>query len=198
MECFVWYALGRHLVQELAIWLRLIRTVARCWSLFLPLINSTSANHDDICWKSPEAGQVALNCDAAVIQLGNQSTCGRVIRDHNVAFLCSFHAKIGSCSVIYAELWPFSWASNWLGLVGLRFVLIQSRWVLSNYSKEAVVISTCALILLEIFIQSMLIHARNISWNHIFREANQVARGLTKYALHIIFLNFLLVLFFMS
>ncbi|KAG4992550.1 hypothetical protein JHK87_026007 [Glycine soja] len=88
-----------------------------------------NAGSDVVAWKGTTDGSfsVALNCDAAVIQLGNQSTCGRVIRDHNVAFLCSFHAKIGSCSVIYAELWPFSWASNWLGLVGLRFVLIQSR-----------------------------------------------------------------------
>ncbi|KAG5134882.1 hypothetical protein JHK82_026070 [Glycine max] len=88
-----------------------------------------NAGADVVAWKGTTDGSfsVALNCDAAVIQLGNQSTCGRVIRDHNVAFLCSFHAKIGSCSVIYAELWPFSWASNWLGLVGLRFVLIQSR-----------------------------------------------------------------------
>ncbi|KAG5040127.1 hypothetical protein JHK85_012603 [Glycine max] len=88
--------------------------------------NSGASNIDGICWKSPKHDQVALNCDVVVIQLGNQAAYGGAIRDHHGAFICNFHAKNGSCAVIYAELWAILLGIKLAWSRGFRRIRVDS------------------------------------------------------------------------
>lgn len=54
---------------------------------------------------SPNAGEFALNCDGSVVEIGLVASCGDVLRDKLGRFMFGYAAKLGSCSVLEAELW---------------------------------------------------------------------------------------------
>ena len=130
---------------------------------------------------------------------GNKSACGGVLQDHNVSFICGFGANLGGCLVLIAELKAM--------MVGLKLawsrrfqkicVNFDSPLEVELLSEECYMLHPCYNIIREIH----LVHKneREITWNHIYREANKLhmvwLSMLWKMA-SLVFLNFLLFQFY--
>lgn len=56
-------------------------------------------------WLLPRPGEVSLNCDGSVISAGVHAAYGGILRDDSGNFLFGFAMKLGSCSILAAELW---------------------------------------------------------------------------------------------
>lgn len=61
-------------------------------------------NTGQISWIHPGLGEVALNRDGSVFQVGSQAACGGVVTDEAGNFLFAFAANPCSCSILEAEL----------------------------------------------------------------------------------------------
>ncbi|KAG4920128.1 hypothetical protein JHK82_049082 [Glycine max] len=137
-------------------------------------------------WKPPAAGHFVLNCDASVAQFGSLAGYGGLIRDFAGSLLCSFQAKRGGGSVLYAELRAI--------LLGLKFAWSAFRLIrVDSDSREAINLldGRCDLghpqhqLVEEIHRFSG--QYENEVWNHVVREANSVVDEMAKQALKMSF-----------
>lgn len=71
-------------------------------------LNGTNCSNDarvQVRWLLPNPGEFALNSDGSVVDAGLFASCGGVLRDDSRQFIFGFFAKVGTCSILEAELW---------------------------------------------------------------------------------------------
>lgn len=70
------------------------------------VLSSSETDSSDIMvrWIMPNPGEVALNSDGSVTDAGLNAACGGVLRDDDDSFIFDYTAKIGTCSILAAEL----------------------------------------------------------------------------------------------
>ncbi|KAE8716330.1 hypothetical protein F3Y22_tig00110123pilonHSYRG00063 [Hibiscus syriacus] len=56
-------------------------------------------------WIKPLTDWYKVNTDARQNTINENTTCGRVIRDHNRKWIVGFYKYIGICSILEAKLW---------------------------------------------------------------------------------------------
>ncbi|KAE8716319.1 hypothetical protein F3Y22_tig00110123pilonHSYRG00014 [Hibiscus syriacus] len=56
-------------------------------------------------WIKPLTDWYKVNTDARQNTINENTTCGRVIRDHNGKWIVGFYKYIGICSILEAKLW---------------------------------------------------------------------------------------------
>nr|KYP30980.1 Retrovirus-related Pol polyprotein LINE-1 [Cajanus cajan] len=134
-----------------------------------------------IGWIRPPNNTLKLNCDGAVD--GNaHAACGGVLRDCLGKFIFGFAGKIGTCSVLQAELWAI-----FHGLRIIKEMNLKGNFLIESDSEIAVKLLNegCSR---EHPCYSLVNHIvrvageiQNLECSHILREANQVADRFAKH-----------------
>lgn len=141
-------------------------------------------NSPVIRWFVPMEGWVKLNSDGAFSSQTRMAACGGVVRDHFGAFVLAYAKKLGSCTVLQAELWGI--------LHGVRLLLDR------GYTRVAIETdsSSCNRLLstgcddnhpsasLVSEIRRIMRSFERVSCAHVFREANSVADALAKHGMN--------------
>lgn len=138
----------------------------------------------NISWSPSRSGEVALNCDGSVMNVGLNAACGDLLRDENGAFSFPYAVKLGSRSIFAAELWGI-WH-------GLKVALCRGFHKIAVYSDScnAIILLTkgcCSLHPCYSLVKSIHnIHQYmgQVAWIHVYQEANQVASSLAKYGIN--------------
>ncbi|KAG4973833.1 putative ribonuclease H protein [Glycine soja] len=122
-------------------------------------------------------------CDGAVMEGGSKGACGSLVRDHTGAFLCGVSINIGKGSVLEEELKGILFGLKLAWSRGYRRIRVDSD------SLVAIKLMSKGCCMRHPFYNLVQeIHAvhgyqGNIYWNHVLREANQVADALAKKAI---------------
>jgi ribonuclease HI len=136
-----------------------------------------SQNFDTIYigWKRTHGDWVKLNCDGAYKESVDIAGCGGLIRDSNGQWLKGYVWKIGTCDVLYAEMWGM--------YEGLRIARRQgfSQLIVESDSKLLVdmVTRNCkingAIPVLIRRIRDLIKLPDEVQINHTLREGNRSA-----------------------
>jgi len=68
-------------------------------------MHQTTLNADLIKLIPPNSNEVALKCDYVVLNCDLNVACEGLIQDNQGHFVFHYANKLGSCSVLQAELW---------------------------------------------------------------------------------------------
>ncbi|WCJ44200.1 RNA-directed DNA polymerase (reverse transcriptase)-related family protein [Euphorbia peplus] len=138
---------------------------------------SHKANRVDrlIGWSRPRPGWVKLNTDGAVKGNSFRSSAGGLIRDCNGNWIRGFSKKIGSCSVLKAELWGILEGLKMSWDMGLRKVQVEvdNQLCVDLIGRSYCTPNDVAALLMEI--QEYIGRSWEINVCHIYREANRSA-----------------------
>lgn len=87
--------------------------------------NNTQQN---VCirWYPPSLGEVAPNCDGSVMDVGQNAAYGGLLRDGSGNFFVGFYAKLGTVTVVEAELWGILYGLKLTWSRGFRRISVQS------------------------------------------------------------------------
>ncbi|KAF7833065.1 Non-LTR retroelement reverse transcriptase [Senna tora] len=136
-----------------------------------------------VCWRKPTTGWVKFNVDGAKNEAFDMSACGGVARDDEGRFLIGFMRKIGTGSVLNAELWSILCALEVAWNAGFKKLVIETDCLTAvNIITDSVQRShPCFAMLSRINAWFML------DWEvevvHTLREGNEAADALAAKAL---------------
>ena len=57
----------------------------------------------------------------------SEAPCGRIIRDHEGAFVVALAVNLGTCTITMAELWGIYWGLFVCHNMGFRNVLVETN-----------------------------------------------------------------------
>lgn len=143
--------------------------------------------HASISWCPPGNEVIKINCDGAVCQIGQVAAVGGVFRNQWGGFLLGYASRMGSSSVLAAEL-----NAVWMG-IELSHLKKFKKVVIETDSLRAVrmIRDGCSsihpLFNLVSDIQRLLSVDGEFSLAHVLREANQLADCFAKFGLSLDF-----------
>lgn len=134
-----------------------------------------------IHWKKPAPRTWKLNTDGSFQHKNCNAACGGLLRDSNGNILQGFAHNLGQGNPLVAELWGVHKGIQHAYSIGIKDLVVELD---SKVAFELIVINcpiqhVCAHLTAEIFRMTSL--NRNISFQHIFREANVCADSLAKF-----------------
>lgn len=134
----------------------------------------------DIRWKPPATGWVKLNCEGSVINFGSQASGGGVLRSDDGVFLFGYACGLGPCSITEAELWAILKGLQIARSCGFSRILIEtdSLAAVRLISLDCSPLHSSNNVVQDIRVIMIDCDAR---LKHVFREANQVVDGFSKY-----------------
>ena len=77
-------------------------------------------------WIAPQQGWVKINVEGVVCLRDSSAGCGRILWDASGHWLIGFFKSLGSCSVIFAELWGVHDALKHAWSMGCRRIIIET------------------------------------------------------------------------
>ncbi|PNY17666.1 ribonuclease H [Trifolium pratense] len=132
-------------------------------------------------WQRPAEGWICINTDGAAKERGKIAGSGRVMRDHNGIWLCSFSRFIGEATAFDAELWGIFDGLTIARRQGYQHVELQihSHNVVSCLTNNMERNGLCILVRR---IRSIMQENWRVVIKHVYREANKIADGLASLA----------------
>lgn len=150
---------------------------------------SSHREQDDggrIRWRQLDNGWIKLNCDAAVVNLGEKAAMGGIVRGADGEFIMAYSSAMGGCNTLEAKLNAILMGSSLVHARGFKHVAIESDSLLA----VRLIRDGCSSLhpSYEIIrdIQRRIQSIRECSIEHVLREANQVVDGLAKFGLSLI------------
>ncbi|KAJ1402723.1 Ribonuclease H domain [Sesbania bispinosa] len=133
------------------------------------------AESASIRWSPPSDGWFKINCDGSFRSGSNQASCGGIIMNALGVPLCDFASHLGDCSITLAEIWDIlhglkvAKSHNCMHVIVESDSLVAIRLCVKGTSK----FHPASQLVLEIhrYLSSFVA----VKWQHVFREANQVA-----------------------
>jgi ribonuclease HI len=131
--------------------------------------------YNDISWKRPLHGWIALNTDGAAKQDSSRAGCGGVLRDEDGRWIQGFSKNLGSTTAYIAELWGIYEGLCMAKRRNIRKVeLLTDSMVIAQNLKTGSYGSYRGHILMK-KIRALLQEEWEVKISHVFREANRCA-----------------------
>ncbi|RZC26289.1 hypothetical protein D0Y65_004789, partial [Glycine soja] len=74
-------------------------------------------------------GDIAFNCDDAVVHAGSVVACGKVTKGHPYEFIYGFGAKLKGCLVLETKLWGILIGMKMVWARGFRRITVQANFL---------------------------------------------------------------------
>ncbi|RYR05834.1 hypothetical protein Ahy_B06g085655 [Arachis hypogaea] len=154
---------------------------------FLKVANSNlnPRNNQDtsgylVRWSRPKGDCIKLNVDGSWYNHRSNAACGGVFRDSAGRYLKGFSGNLGNCSIMHAELWAIIHGLNIATRNGYQNLVVESDSAAAiDFIKNGSFPGHhCAPLIQDIRVLAARI--QQVSWVHVFREANMVADQLAK------------------